>query len=97
MNEPRSSDQAGHSPEASANPEERGEQSYAAATSAQRDAGMLLMMGGFFFVFGLLVWIGMFWDRGLAERVVSTAAGAILVVLGGLTIWYALRLRRRAR
>ena len=97
MNEPSSCDQPNAPGESSVNPGEAGEPSYAAATSTQRDTGMLRMMGWFFIVFGVLVWVGMFWDRGVAERVVSTTAGLILVIVGGLAIGYARWLRQRAR
>ncbi len=48
-----------------------------------RDRLIFRWLGGFFVVFGVLVWIGLFWPQASEARLVTVVAGAILVAVGG--------------
>ena len=57
------------------------------AQRRRRDAGMVRLMGVFFFGFGVMVLIGQFWRQDMAERVVNLAAGLVLLA-AGVGAWY---------
>lgn len=63
----------------------------------ERDAGMLRLMGAFFLVFGALVLAGLFWEGGHAERVVSVAAGLVLLLTGAGALGFARWIRKHQR
>ena len=52
-----------------------------------RDGIILRLLGGFFLAFGVLVWIGLFWPQEPSGRLVNVGAGAVLFLVGGLSIW----------
>ena len=47
-----------------------------------RDGLIFLMLGWFFVIFGLLVWLGLLWPQAAEGRIVTGIAGAILLVVG---------------
>lgn len=47
-----------------------------------RDGVILRMLGGFFVAFGVLVWLGLFWDQPSEGRIVSLGSGAVLTLVG---------------
>jgi hypothetical protein len=40
------------------------------------------MLGWFFVIFGVLVWLGLLWPQATEGRIVNGMAGAILLVVG---------------
>ena len=63
----------------------------------RRDAGMVRVMGGFFWGFAVLVLVGQFWPQGLAERVVNLVAGLALLAVGAGAMVVAARWGRSDR
>lgn len=51
-----------------------------------RDGLVFLMLGWFFVIFGLLVWLGLLWPQATEGRIVNGMAGAILLVVGIIAI-----------
>ncbi len=52
-----------------------------------RDGLVFRMLGWFFLVFGVLVWLGLLWPQSTEGKWVNAMAGAILLLVGGLTVW----------
>jgi len=57
-----------------------------------RDALTLKLLGSFFLVFGILVWLGLFWNQPAEGRIVNVCAGIVLLVCGCGSLWWGRRL-----
>ena len=64
-------------------------------TTARRDRLTLRLLAAFFAVFGLLVWVGLFWEQSADGRWVNAGAGLALVLAGAVSFLMARRSGRR--
>ena len=62
---------------------------------ARRDGDGLVVMGVFIALLAMADLVGMFWTTASEDRIVTLAAGFILLAIGIGAVWLGRRLRRR--